>query len=49
MTDEWINTISQRYIELYEKVTGQNFVPQTLSNATTEQLVTDSLKQLGAL
>lgn len=49
MTDEWINTISHRYIDLYEKVTGQTFVPQTLSAATTEQLVVDALKQLGAI
>ena len=33
MTDEWIREISERYIELYEKVTGQTFQPQTLSEA----------------
>jgi phosphoribosylaminoimidazole-succinocarboxamide synthase len=27
MTDEWVDTISKRYIELYEKVTGEKFVP----------------------
>lgn len=27
MTEEWIQTISNRYIELYEKVTGQTFDP----------------------
>jgi phosphoribosylaminoimidazole-succinocarboxamide synthase len=26
MSDEWINQISDRYIELYETVTGQSFV-----------------------
>jgi len=26
MSDEWLNEISARYIELYEKVTGQTFV-----------------------
>lgn len=31
MTDEWVNTISQRYIELYEKVIGEKFIPQKLS------------------
>ena len=31
MTDEWVNTISQRYIELYEKVIGEKFVPQPVS------------------
>src|SRR4029079_18769271 len=25
MSDEWVNTISQRYIELYEKVIGEKF------------------------
>jgi phosphoribosylaminoimidazole-succinocarboxamide synthase len=29
MTDEWIITISDRYIELYELVTGSHFVPET--------------------
>ncbi|RYY67454.1 MAG: phosphoribosylaminoimidazolesuccinocarboxamide synthase [Chitinophagaceae bacterium] len=33
MSEEWIREISERYIELYEKVTGQTFVPQTLSEA----------------
>jgi phosphoribosylaminoimidazole-succinocarboxamide synthase len=31
MSDEWIDTISKRYIELYEKVTGKTFVPTTFS------------------
>jgi phosphoribosylaminoimidazole-succinocarboxamide synthase len=30
MTDEWVNTISQRYIELYETVIGEKFVPEDL-------------------
>ena len=28
MNDEWVNTISQRYIELYETVIGEKFIPQ---------------------
>lgn len=32
MTDEWINTISQRYIELYEILIGKKFEPQKLSD-----------------
>lgn len=32
MTDEWVNTISQRYVELYEKVIGKKFVPEKLSD-----------------
>jgi phosphoribosylaminoimidazole-succinocarboxamide synthase len=26
MSDDWVNEISERYIELYEKVTGQRFI-----------------------
>lgn len=36
MTDEWIDTISKRYIELFEKVTGKTFVPTTF---TEEQIM----------
>jgi phosphoribosylaminoimidazole-succinocarboxamide synthase len=32
MTDEWVETISKRYIELYERVTGKTFVPLQLSD-----------------
>ncbi len=46
MSDEWVNTISQRYIELYEKVIGKKFMPQELSDAETESIVIDELKQL---
>lgn len=46
MSDEWINTISQRYIELYEKVVGEKFVPQTLTEAETLQAIEKSLGKL---
>jgi len=49
MSDEWVNTISQRYIELYEKVIGEKFVPEDLSDIETEQKILSSLKQLNAL
>jgi phosphoribosylaminoimidazole-succinocarboxamide synthase len=48
MTDEWIETISQRYIELYEKVVGEKFVPQAWSDAETIAAIELSLKKLGA-
>jgi phosphoribosylaminoimidazole-succinocarboxamide synthase len=32
MSDEWITEISNRYIELYEKVTGKKFVKENSSN-----------------
>jgi len=35
MSDEWIHTISNRYIELYEKMTGQNFVRHSLEDMET--------------
>jgi phosphoribosylaminoimidazole-succinocarboxamide synthase len=47
MGDAWVNTISQRYIELYEKVIGEKFVPQELSDEETEKRVLGSLKKLG--
>lgn len=32
MTDEWIATISNRYIQLYEQLIGEDFVPVDLSD-----------------
>ncbi len=46
MTDEWVQTISKRYIELYEKVTGKKFIPQPLSDVETEKLILGCLKDL---
>ncbi len=46
MTDEWIDIISKRYIELFEKVTGKAFLPQSLSDTTTEKQVIESLQKL---
>lgn len=43
MTDEWIETISKRYIELYEQVIGEAFVPQKFSDEETYQMI---LKEL---
>jgi len=44
MTDSWVNEISKRYIELFEKVTGQKFLPQDWS----EQQVLNAIhKELG--
>ena len=49
MSDEWIDTISKRYIELFEKVTGKAFVPEQLDDATLQQEVTAALVKLGAV
>jgi phosphoribosylaminoimidazole-succinocarboxamide synthase len=46
MSDEWVDTISKRYIELYEKVIGEKFVPQHLSDEETKQKILSSLKEL---
>ncbi|MDD2637299.1 MAG: phosphoribosylaminoimidazolesuccinocarboxamide synthase, partial [Bacteroidales bacterium] len=32
MTDEFVNQISERYIELYEKITGKLFMKEDLGN-----------------
>ncbi|MBL7745435.1 MAG: phosphoribosylaminoimidazolesuccinocarboxamide synthase [Chitinophagaceae bacterium] len=46
MTDEWVNTISQRYIELYEKVIGEEFMPDPLSDDETFQAILSSLSDI---
>ncbi|MGN6615718.1 MAG: phosphoribosylaminoimidazolesuccinocarboxamide synthase [Ilyomonas sp.] len=45
MTEEWIHIISQRYIELYEKVIGEKFIPQNWSDEQTYESVVTSLKE----
>jgi phosphoribosylaminoimidazole-succinocarboxamide synthase len=45
MSDEWVNTISHRYIELYEKVIGEKFHPQRLSDEETYERILASLKK----
>ena len=49
MTDNWIDTISKRYIDLYEKVIGKNFIPENLSPEMTEEKIVNSLRKLGAI
>ena len=49
MSDEWVNTISNRYIELYEKVIGEKFVPEIISDNTITEVVIKSLKKHGAI
>lgn len=36
MSDEWVNEISDRYIELYEKVTGKKFLKRPYTDITAE-------------
>jgi phosphoribosylaminoimidazole-succinocarboxamide synthase len=46
MTDDWVQTISNRYIELYEKVIGEPFKPQELSNEETYKQITAALQKI---
>ena len=46
MSDEWVQTISRRYIELYEQVIGEKFQPRQLSAEETRQRILESLEKL---
>jgi phosphoribosylaminoimidazole-succinocarboxamide synthase len=46
MSDEWVNTISQRYIELFEKVIGSTFIPEPLPQEETYDRIIESLQKL---
>ncbi len=46
MSDEWVEVISKRYIELYEKVIGKKFIPAELSDEETEKIIVKELKNL---
>jgi phosphoribosylaminoimidazole-succinocarboxamide synthase len=48
MSEEWIQTISKRYIELYEQLIGEKFIPQDLSDKETETRIVEALKELQA-
>lgn len=45
MSDEWVDTISKRYIELYEKVIGKAFVPEALDDETTLERIIESVSK----
>ena len=46
MDDQWIDTISSRYIELYEKIIGQKFIPEELTDEETEKRILEVLGRL---
>lgn len=48
MDDEWIDTISKRYIELYEKVVGATFLPENWDDDKTVAAIEASLATLTA-
>ena len=45
MSDEWISTISKRYIELYEVITGKSFVQEDLDEEETTRRILASLEK----
>jgi phosphoribosylaminoimidazole-succinocarboxamide synthase len=47
MSEEWIKTISKRYIELYEQIIGEPFKPESKSETETYQLIGNTLNSLG--
>jgi phosphoribosylaminoimidazole-succinocarboxamide synthase len=46
MSDEWVATISNRYIELFEKVTGEKFQPSTLKKQEVYSGITAAINNL---
>jgi phosphoribosylaminoimidazole-succinocarboxamide synthase len=46
MSDEWVDTISKRYIELYEKVIGQPFVPTPIAEEDLVKNICEALDRL---
>jgi phosphoribosylaminoimidazole-succinocarboxamide synthase len=46
MTEAWIDIISQRYVELYEKLIGKTFVPENISEDDTHTRVVAALSSL---
>ena len=47
MSEEWIQTISKRYIELYEQIIGEPFKPESKTETETIKLIRDNLNSLG--
>jgi phosphoribosylaminoimidazole-succinocarboxamide synthase len=45
MSEEWISTISNRYIELYEQVIGEKFIPRELGEAENFEQISIALKE----
>jgi len=46
MSDEWVETISNRYIELYEKVTGRLFEPESISDEENYKKIADAMDKV---
>lgn len=46
MSKDWVNTISGRYIELFEKVTGSAFKPEKLEPSQNFDLISRAIEKL---
>jgi phosphoribosylaminoimidazole-succinocarboxamide synthase len=46
MTDEFVNSVSERYVELFENITGQKFVKEEVAVADAESSIIAALKSL---
>ncbi|WP_436486229.1 phosphoribosylaminoimidazolesuccinocarboxamide synthase [Chitinophaga sp. ARDCPP14] len=46
MTDEFVTSVSERYIELFENITGQKFVKEEVAAADAESRIIAALKSL---
>lgn len=46
MSEDWVNTIANRYIELYESITCETFIPSTHTDDDILNAVTESLRVL---
>nr|WP_295870200.1 phosphoribosylaminoimidazolesuccinocarboxamide synthase [uncultured Chitinophaga sp.] len=46
MTDAFINSVSERYIELFENITGRKFVKEDVAPEAAEAKIIEALKQL---
>ena len=46
MSNEWIAEISNRYIELYEKLIGEPFIPVTMPDDQVYESIVDCLQKL---
>jgi phosphoribosylaminoimidazole-succinocarboxamide synthase len=46
MSDDWVNTISKRYIDLYELIIGAPFQPESYNDAETDALIIKALEGL---
>lgn len=49
MSDEWVDAISKRYIELYEILIGEKFIPEPMSDEILYEEIIHELKTRGII